>query len=1043
MPATRIGDVFGKGSSSSSITIGSSVSGGTDNEILYVDGSGNLAQSTALTFSGTTTGILPTLSASSGNQQVLSITPTVNQSGTAGYTGIFTNITESATGSGLKQLVDLQVGSVDLFQIDHLGQITSTTVSANTSIGGLAGLYLNNTNTANGGVGTALMFQFENTTPVLVKGGVIDVIQSTKTAGSETSAMRFGNIVAGTLAERMRIHTNGLIGINVAAPTALLHVTGLTPASVATSPGTAGTRIVQFNNSGVGGQTSITTTGVGGVGADAFYGAGNGGTAPSALVSSTGGAGGQSTWSSGTGGAAAVAGSGTNNGGNGGPLSSNAGAGGAASGSTSGVNTGGTGSVISLVGGTGGIASGSTLTNTSGAGGASTLNGGAGAASSDVTAVTNTAGVGGTSTLNGGTGGAASGASTTNTAGNGGAMTVKGGTGGIASGTGAVQGNGGLATLAGGIAAAVAGSAGGGASVNAAPGSATGSGGAGGAATITGGAAGGDNTVSNAGGAVTISAGASKGSSVGGQVTIAAGAGGLGTGTAGAAGGSANLTGGAGGLGSSTAGSGGAAIVRGGAAANLAGAVPGSATIIGGTATTATTGGGGGSANVTGANASGDQSTNNAGGNTTMSAGTSSGTTAGGSALVLGGTGGIGPSTTGANGGTAVLQGGAGGANTTGGVGGNVLIKGGVQGAGGSAGGGSILFQTAATTSLTTQLTISNAGLATFAGHLVVEGITSTGGTGTGNFVFSASPTLTGSPLAPTQAATDNSTKIATTAYVTTGISNAIAGVNPAIAVSAATTAASDTSALTYNNGVSGIGATFTGTNNTAFTVDGFTFTALNQRVLIKNDTQSPSGAFNGVYYVTQVQTAILPPILTRSLDYDQSSDINSTGAIPVVNGTVNALTSWLLTSSVTTVGTDPLTYSKFSINPSSQARTDVAQTFTGTQTFSQMITTNNAITASSNAATVPITSRLSTVTNNSAAPLTVTLTTTSAVDGQMIIVRIYDFSAVAQTLNMVNTENSTNATTPATTNGSTTLPLTLGYMFNSATTKYRLMFTT
>lgn len=43
--------------------------------------------------------------------------------------------------------------------------------------------------------------------------------------------------------------------------------------------------------------------------------------------------------------------------------------------------------------------------------------------------------------------------------------------------------------------------------------------------------------------------------------------------------------------------------------------------------------------------------------------------------------------------------------------------------------------------------------------------------TGTGNVVLSASPTLTGSPVAPTQAAGDNSTKIATTAYVATAVS--------------------------------------------------------------------------------------------------------------------------------------------------------------------------------------------------------------------------------------------------------------------------------
>jgi hypothetical protein len=202
-----------------------------------------------------------------------------------------------------------------------------------------------------------------------------------------------------------------------------------------------------------------------------------------------------------------------------------------------------------------------------------------------------------------------------------------------------------------------------------------------------------------------------------------------------------------------------------------------------------------------------------------------------------------------------------------------------------------------------------------------------------------ASPALTGTPTAPTQSAGDNTTAIATDQFVTTAVNNAIAGVNPAVAVNAATTAASDTSGLTYNNGVSGIGATFTGSVNTAFTVDGFTFTALGQRVLIKNDTQSPSGAFNGVYYVTQLQTGILPPILTRALDYDQPSDMNNTGAIPVISGTVNGTTSWLLTSNITTVGTSPLTFVQFSVAPSSDPCA------TGTKTFTPISITTNTTT--------------------------------------------------------------------------------------------------
>ena len=196
-----------------------------------------------------------------------------------------------------------------------------------------------------------------------------------------------------------------------------------------------------------------------------------------------------------------------------------------------------------------------------------------------------------------------------------------------------------------------------------------------------------------------------------------------------------------------------------------------------------------------------------------------------------------------------------------------------------------------------------------------IQGTTVSGTTGSTNVVFSTAPTLS-NPVVGTQSQGDSSTKAASTAYVDVAIANAIAGVNPAVAVQAATTSASDTSSYTYNNGVSGIGATLTGPLNTALTVDGYTFTTLGQRLLVKNDTQSPSGAFNGVYYVTQVQALGLPLIFTRALDYDTPSDMNNTGSIPVVNGTVNGTTSWVLTSLIATVGTDPLTFTQFTRNP-------------------------------------------------------------------------------------------------------------------------------
>lgn len=122
-------------------------------------------------------------------------------------------------------------------------------------------------------------------------------------------------------------------------------------------------------------------------------------------------------------------------------------------------------------------------------------------------------------------------------------------------------------------------------------------------------------------------------------------------------------------------------------------------------------------------------------------------------------------------------------------------------------------------------------------------------------------------------------------------------------------------------------------------------------------------------------------------------------------------------------------------------ATTTPAITLTlGSITPSQIVTTNNLITASGNAATIPITFRINTVTNNSAATLTVTLTT-GATDGQLTLVRVLDFSAAVQTINWVNTENS-NTSVPITSNGSTTLPVTVGFQYNGNTSKWRCLAT-
>ncbi len=184
------------------------------------------------------------------------------------------------------------------------------------------------------------------------------------------------------------------------------------------------------------------------------------------------------------------------------------------------------------------------------------------------------------------------------------------------------------------------------------------------------------------------------------------------------------------------------------------------------------------------------------------------------------------------------------------------------------------------------------------------------------------SPALTGTPTAPTGATGDSSTLIATDQFVSTAIANAIAGVDPAVAVQAATAAILPNSP-TYDNGVGGVGAFITtATTNTPLVVDGYT-PVLNDRILVKNESLGGGlgAGKNGVYFVSQVSGISAAWILMRALDYNQPSDINNTGAIPVINGTVNTTSQWVLSSKITAVdGTQALTYTQFTVNPASIA---------------------------------------------------------------------------------------------------------------------------
>ncbi len=204
---------------------------------------------------------------------------------------------------------------------------------------------------------------------------------------------------------------------------------------------------------------------------------------------------------------------------------------------------------------------------------------------------------------------------------------------------------------------------------------------------------------------------------------------------------------------------------------------------------------------------------------------------------------------------------------------------------------------------------VSNSGtptsgqVAEWTSATVVQGVSTTG---SGNYVRATSPTLTtailGSSTATTQSPLDNSTKVATTAYVDTAVTTNA----PKAACMFAT--ATTLAACTYANGASGVGATLTKNTNGALSIDGNT-PSVADRVLIKNQASTLE---NGIYTVTDVGDGSNPFVITRATDFDQAADINVGQSTFITAGTANTSTTWAVNSASTpTMGTDPITFAQ------------------------------------------------------------------------------------------------------------------------------------
>ena len=123
--------------------------------------------------------------------------------------------------------------------------------------------------------------------------------------------------------------------------------------------------------------------------------------------------------------------------------------------------------------------------------------------------------------------------------------------------------------------------------------------------------------------------------------------------------------------------------------------------------------------------------------------------------------------------------------------------------------------------------------------------------------------------------------------------------------------AAATTANLTavYNNGAAGVGATLTNSGvQAAFAIDGYS-ASLNDRILIKNQSAALQ---NGIYSVTTVGNGSTNWVLTRTTDYDQTTQIVPGSLVPVQNGTSQSGTFWVEQATVNTIGTDPIVFTQF-----------------------------------------------------------------------------------------------------------------------------------
>lgn len=181
-----------------------------------------------------------------------------------------------------------------------------------------------------------------------------------------------------------------------------------------------------------------------------------------------------------------------------------------------------------------------------------------------------------------------------------------------------------------------------------------------------------------------------------------------------------------------------------------------------------------------------------------------------------------------------------------------------------------------------------------------------------GTTEFTNTVILSGSPITDLEAATK---------YYVDSVAQGLSIKDSVVAGTIDTLANLTGGTIVYNNGTNGDGATLTisvaGTYNflDSEVWDGYNNLSTEMRVLVK---QQANPIQNGIYEITSSS------VLTRTSDFNSDATIEPGSFVFVANGNTIAGTSWVLSTEVTNVGTDPINIQQFGGGASYSAGTNI-----------------------------------------------------------------------------------------------------------------------